>query len=53
MARILLIEDDQYVRTMLRLLLLHHGHTVVEACNGHAGLKLFPMPEPTWSSPTM
>ena len=52
MARILLIEDDQYVRTMLRLLLLHHGHTVVEACNGHEGLKLFPQPEPNWSSLT-
>jgi CheY-like chemotaxis protein len=29
MARILLIEDDASVRTMLRLTLVHFGHTVI------------------------
>lgn len=42
MAHILLIDDDDVVRTMLRLLLAHHGHTVVEARNGREGLQLFP-----------
>lgn len=41
MARILLIDDDEYVRSMLRQLLLYHGHTVVEANDGREGLKLF------------
>ena len=41
MARILLIDDDDPVRTMLRLLLTHHGHTVVEAANGREGMRLF------------
>jgi DNA-binding response OmpR family regulator len=41
MARILLIEDDNEVRTMLRLTLIHFGHTVMEARNGKEGLELF------------
>lgn len=41
MARILLIEDDDSVRTMLRLTLDHFGHTVIEARNGKEGLALF------------
>jgi DNA-binding response OmpR family regulator len=41
MARILLIEDDNEVRTMLRLTLIHFGHTVIEARNGREGLELF------------
>jgi DNA-binding response OmpR family regulator len=41
MARILLIEDDNEVRTMLRLTLAHFGHIVIEACNGKEGLELF------------
>jgi YesN/AraC family two-component response regulator len=41
MARILLIEDDDSVRTMLRLTLVHFGHTVIEARNGKQGLALF------------
>jgi len=27
---------------MLRLMLVHHGHTVMEARDGHEGLQLFP-----------
>lgn len=38
MARILLIDDDDSVRTALRLLLAHSGHTVIEARNGKEGL---------------
>ena len=41
MARILLIDDDESVRTMLRLTLAHFGHTVIEAHNGKEGLELF------------
>lgn len=41
MARILLIEDDDSVRSMLRLTLVHSGHTVVEARNGKEGLARF------------
>ena len=41
MARILLIEDDDAVRTTLRLILEHVGHTVIEARDGTEGLALF------------
>jgi DNA-binding response OmpR family regulator len=41
MARILLIDDDDSVRTMLHLTLAHFGHTVIEARNGKEGLELF------------
>jgi len=41
MARILLIDDDDAVRTMLRLTLAHFGHTVIEARDGKEGLELF------------
>ena len=42
MATILLIDDDENVRSMLRLTLAHFGHTVIEAKNGKIGLELFP-----------
>jgi DNA-binding response OmpR family regulator len=41
MARILLIDDDDDVRTMLRETLVHTGHIVIEATNGKEGLELF------------
>lgn len=41
MAKILLIDDDDSVRTMLRLMLTQFGHTVIEARNGREGLNLF------------
>ena len=41
MANILLIEDDDLLRNMLRLTLGHFGHTVIEARNGKEGLRLF------------
>ncbi len=40
MARILLIDDDDAVRDMLRLTLAHLGHTTVEARDGEEGLDL-------------
>lgn len=42
MARILLIDDDDSVRTIVRLFLARSGHTVIEACDGQEGLDLFP-----------
>jgi CheY-like chemotaxis protein len=41
MARILLIDDDEAVRTVMRLTLAHFGHTVTEARDGREGLKFF------------
>ncbi|MGA3008465.1 MAG: response regulator [Opitutaceae bacterium] len=41
MARILLIDDDVTVRTILCLALAEMGHNVVEARDGKEGLKLF------------
>lgn len=38
MARILLIDDDNSVRDMLRQTLTHFGHLVIEARNGKEGL---------------
>ncbi len=42
MARILIIEDDDAVRTMLHRILTRYGHAVIEARNGHEGLELYP-----------
>jgi CheY-like chemotaxis protein len=41
MARILLIEDDQAQREILRLILEKLGHSVLEAADGDEGLALF------------
>jgi CheY-like chemotaxis protein len=40
-ARILLIDDDDSFRTMLRLTLVHFGYIVIEARDGKEGLALF------------
>lgn len=40
MARILLIEDDDSLRKMLRLTLTKMGHAVAEARNGKEGMAL-------------
>jgi signal transduction histidine kinase/CheY-like chemotaxis protein len=40
MARILVIEDQQVDRDLLVVLLGHHGHTMLEACDGVEGLAL-------------
>ena len=41
MARILLIEDNDLIRSLLRETLELAGHTVIEARNGAEGLDLF------------
>jgi CheY-like chemotaxis protein len=41
MAHILLVEDDDGVRAMLRDTLVHDGHEVTEARNGQEGLALY------------
>ena len=41
MARILLIEDDQAQREILRIILEKMGHAVTEACDGNQGLERF------------
>jgi len=41
MARILLIDDDDELRGMLRATLVYFGHTVIEARDGKEGLALF------------
>src|SRR6185369_10220974 len=42
MARILLIDDDVALRTVLCKTLTHFGHLVFEARNGQEGLDMFP-----------
>lgn len=41
MARILVIDDDSQVRTMLRLTLEYAGHEIVDAPNGQVGIDLY------------
>lgn len=41
MARILIIDDEEPVRTMLRQMLERAGHEVVEASDGDEGLALY------------
>jgi CheY-like chemotaxis protein len=46
MPRILLIDDDDAVRTVLNKMLVASGHTVIEARNGKEGMKLLPQTNP-------
>lgn len=41
MARVLIVDDETSIRTMLRLALLHVGHTVETAADGYEGLEKF------------
>ena len=41
MARILLIDDDESFRGVLKVSLEQMGHTVTEACDGRSGLDRF------------
>ena len=41
MARILVIEDDEFVRLTVSQALEHAGHVVANAANGDMGLKIF------------
>lgn len=40
MARILVIDDDDFVRTLVKRALTRDGHTVVDAADGDAGMEL-------------
>lgn len=40
MARILIVEDNEKNRLLLRDILQHHGHEVMEAVNGREGLDM-------------
>jgi CheY-like chemotaxis protein len=41
MAQILLIDDNDIFRSLLKETLIHFGHKVIEANNGREGLKMF------------
>ena len=41
MARILVIDDDRQVRTLLRMILEREGHEVIEAPDGKVGIELY------------
>jgi len=40
-ARILVIDDEEFIRVQLRLVLEEAGHDVVEAADGEAGCRVF------------
>lgn len=40
MARIIIIDDQDAIRSIVRRTLERHGHTVVEAPDGQAGMRL-------------
>jgi DNA-binding response OmpR family regulator len=40
-TRVLLIEDDERIRTAMRMALEHEGHKVEEAASGEEGLRVF------------
>lgn len=39
MAQILIVDDEIYIRELIRKALNTHGHSVIEAENGHEALK--------------
>ena len=41
MARVLIIEDDDQIRRMLRSILEENNHEAIEAHDGYEGMKLF------------
>lgn len=41
MAKILIIDDEDPIRKMLRKVLEKNGYEVMDACNGSQGIKLF------------
>lgn len=47
MARILLIEDDEHIRTLIRDVLESSGHDVIECANGEEGLYAYELSSPS------
>jgi DNA-binding NtrC family response regulator len=41
MARILVIDDDESITSLLRMVLERHGYEVITAANGREGIRLF------------
>jgi len=41
MARILIIDDDEQVRSVLQIMLVRAGYEVVSAANGKQGIRIF------------
>ena len=41
MARILIVDDEEVVRSLIRTVLKHYGHEVEEAVDGHEALEMF------------
>jgi len=41
MARILIIDDDEQVRSVLQKMLIRAGHEVLSAANGKQGIRIF------------
>jgi len=46
MARVLVIDDDEEIRTLLRHMLVSVGHEVDEALDGDEGLRIFAKKRP-------
>lgn len=46
MAEILVVDDEEMIRRMLRTMLTSAGHTVIEACNGSEALKILAKSRP-------
>ncbi len=46
MARILVIDDDQQVRDVIRLILEREGYDVDDACDGYEGVRFFSETKP-------
>lgn len=46
MARVLVIDDDEDVRTLVKAMLVRAGHRVEEATNGAEGLRVFGQVKP-------
>jgi len=39
MAQVLVVDDEVYIRELIKKTLVSQGHTVVEASNGHAAIE--------------
>ena len=53
MATILIIDDEEIIRVLLRSALQAEGYEVTEAVNGRQGLELYRQRPVNWSSQTL